>query len=124
MSRPLSEQVVVVVGASSAIGRETAVQFGERGSSVVLAARNEEALQAVADEVERLGGKDLVVPTTPPTSSRCAPFATVRLALQAHRHLGQGPRPQSLRHGGADQPGRHLRSPRGDEAARPEGVFE
>lgn len=63
MARPLSEQVVVIVGASSGIGRETAVQFSERGSSVVLAARNDEALRAVSDEVERLGGKALAVPT-------------------------------------------------------------
>jgi len=63
MPRPSSEQVVVVVGASSGIGRETALQLGQRHAGVVLAARNDEALHAAADEVERLGGKPLVVPT-------------------------------------------------------------
>lgn len=53
----LSEQVVVVTGASSGIGRETAIQFGERGARVVLAARNGEALENAAREVERAGGK-------------------------------------------------------------------
>ena len=51
MRRRLSEQVVVITGASSGIGRETAVQFGRQGASVVLAARNETALQETAREV-------------------------------------------------------------------------
>ena len=57
MARPLREQVVVITGASSGIGRETALMFGERGAAVVLAARNETALREVAAEVERLGGR-------------------------------------------------------------------
>lgn len=60
---PLGEQVVVITGASSGIGRETAHQFAEHGATVVLAARNEEALYAAAREVETLGGTALVVPT-------------------------------------------------------------
>ncbi len=59
--RQINEQVVVVTGASSGIGRETALQFGRRGASVVLAARNQVALGEVAREVERLGGKAQVV---------------------------------------------------------------
>jgi short-subunit dehydrogenase len=61
--RPISEQVVVITGASSGIGREAAVRFGERGASVVLAARNEAALGEAAKEVERLGGEAHVVVT-------------------------------------------------------------
>src|SRR5688500_15306563 len=63
MPRPVSNQVVVITGASSGIGRETAVMFGERGASVVLAARNEAALHEVAKEIERLGGIAEVVVT-------------------------------------------------------------
>jgi short-subunit dehydrogenase len=63
MSRALNEQVVVITGASSGIGRETALLFGEEGASVVLAARNEAALVAVADEIERHGGRAHVVVT-------------------------------------------------------------
>ena len=59
--RPLSEQVVVIIGASSGIGRRTAIEMGARGASVVLAARNDESLQAAAREVEAAGGKTKVV---------------------------------------------------------------
>ncbi len=59
----ISEQVVVIAGASSGIGRETAVQFGQQGASVVLAARNASALREVAGEVVRGGGDAHVVVT-------------------------------------------------------------
>ena len=61
--RPLGEQIVVITGASSGIGRETAHHVARRGARVVLAARSEEALQAVAEEVTALGGLAAVVPT-------------------------------------------------------------
>lgn len=63
LPRPLSEQVVVITGASSGIGRETALGLGRRGASVVLAARNEEALQEVAREIQCSGGLAQVVVT-------------------------------------------------------------
>src|SRR5207237_1400826 len=63
MARRVNEQVVVVTGASSGIGRATALAFGERGASVVLAARGQDALQQVKGEIERLGGHAEVVVT-------------------------------------------------------------
>ncbi len=56
MRPSLSQQVVVITGASSGIGRETAIQLGRRGARVVLAARNERALQGAVAEVEQAGG--------------------------------------------------------------------
>ncbi len=63
MSRTLEGHVVVLTGASSGIGRATAVRFGARGAHVVLAARGREALAAAAAEVQAAGGTALVVPT-------------------------------------------------------------
>jgi NAD(P)-dependent dehydrogenase (short-subunit alcohol dehydrogenase family) len=61
--KPIGEQVVVITGASSGIGRETALAFGERGASVVLAARNREALERLAEEIGARGGEARVVVT-------------------------------------------------------------
>ncbi|MFN2483764.1 MAG: SDR family NAD(P)-dependent oxidoreductase, partial [Candidatus Limnocylindria bacterium] len=61
MKRPIAEQVVVVTGASQGIGRETALQLAMRGASLVLCARNGEALRELELEVNRLGADAEVV---------------------------------------------------------------
>src|SRR3954449_2632867 len=63
MARDLSTSTVVITGASSGIGRATALAFAEAGSNVVLAARREEPLRAAAQECERRGASALAVPT-------------------------------------------------------------
>jgi short-subunit dehydrogenase len=59
----VSPQIVVVTGASAGIGRATAVAFGARGATVGLIARGEEGLDGAAKEVERAGGRAVVLPT-------------------------------------------------------------
>lgn len=63
MTRKLKDSVVVVTGASSGIGRETARQFAEKGATVVVAARRENVLKEVVAECEKAGGHALAVPT-------------------------------------------------------------
>lgn len=55
--KPLSEQRVVVTGASSGIGLETARRFAAEGAHVMLVARNEDALQAAVEEIRAAGGR-------------------------------------------------------------------
>ncbi|TML42958.1 MAG: SDR family oxidoreductase [Actinobacteria bacterium] len=60
--KPLSEQVMVVTGASSGVGRAIARAAGERGAKVVVAARGEDGLAAAVEEIERAGSEALAVP--------------------------------------------------------------
>jgi NAD(P)-dependent dehydrogenase (short-subunit alcohol dehydrogenase family) len=62
VKRPVAEQVIVVSGASSGIGRAVARAAGARGARVVVSARNAEALEHAVGEVEAAGGEGLAVP--------------------------------------------------------------
>jgi short-subunit dehydrogenase len=53
--------VVVIVGASSGIGRASAHQFAQRGMRLVLAARNEPRLETVEQECRNLGAAEVLV---------------------------------------------------------------
>ncbi|MBA1277282.1 SDR family oxidoreductase [Stutzerimonas stutzeri] len=80
----LEGAVVVITGASSGIGRATAQAFARRCARVVLAARDEEALQEAAEECRALGGEALVVPTDTTLSDSVEQLAT------AAAEFGQG----------------------------------
>ncbi|BDZ45211.1 hypothetical protein GCM10025866_11200 [Naasia aerilata] len=61
MSR--SQRVAVITGASSGIGRATALRFADAGWSVVLASRRGPALTELAEECTARGGRATAVPT-------------------------------------------------------------
>jgi NAD(P)-dependent dehydrogenase (short-subunit alcohol dehydrogenase family) len=61
MLRKLADQVVVITGASSGIGRCAALLFASRGAKVVITSRRSEALEALAAEIGRLGGAAVAV---------------------------------------------------------------
>lgn len=58
----LSGQTAIVTGASKGIGRAIALTLAKEHMNIVLAARTRSDLQAVAEEVNTLGGQALVVP--------------------------------------------------------------
>ncbi len=59
--KKLEGQVVVITGASSGIGLATARMAASRGARLVLAARNGDALDQLADEIRRGGGEAVAV---------------------------------------------------------------
>ncbi len=60
--KPIEEQVVVLMGASSGIGRETALRFAERGAKVVVSARSEKGLTSLVEEIQDKGGEAIAIP--------------------------------------------------------------
>lgn len=63
MLRKETKPVIVITGASSGIGRATALEFAKRGRKVVLASRSRESLAEVANACEEKGGHAHIVPT-------------------------------------------------------------
>jgi NAD(P)-dependent dehydrogenase (short-subunit alcohol dehydrogenase family) len=57
------DQTVLVTGASSGIGKATALAFADAGANVVLVARRASALAGVAKEARKSGAAALAVPT-------------------------------------------------------------
>lgn len=56
-SKPLSQQTIVITGASSGIGLATARLASQRGARVVLVSRNEEELRGIVQELRDRGGR-------------------------------------------------------------------
>jgi len=59
----LPGRVVVITGAATTLGSNVAREFAKAGASIVLAERQDDSLEFLANECDRLGGRALVVPT-------------------------------------------------------------
>ena len=76
----IQDHVFIVTGASSGIGRSTAIALSERGAKVALFARNHDALQELAQQL----------PGSLPVTVDMTEFDRVRDALRAvHQHYGR-----------------------------------
>jgi short-subunit dehydrogenase len=62
MTRAISDAVAVITGASSGIGRATALALAREGASVVVSARRANELDTLVAEIERQAGTALAVP--------------------------------------------------------------
>lgn len=63
MTQGIKDKIVVITGASSGLGEATARLLSAQGASVVLAARREDRIKALAGELTRGGGKAFAMTT-------------------------------------------------------------
>jgi NAD(P)-dependent dehydrogenase (short-subunit alcohol dehydrogenase family) len=83
--KSLKEQVVVVMGASSGMGRATAQMLADRGAKVVVAARGELGLRSLVQEIQAKGGEAIY--QTADVSDFEQVKAVADLAIQAYGRI-------------------------------------
>ena len=81
--KKLNKQTIVLTGASSGIGLVTARMAAEQGARLVLAARSEDALRQLTDEINHSGGEAIYV-----VADVSKPEDVKRLAQEAIRRFG------------------------------------
>lgn len=84
MARNIKDKVVVITGASSGIGRATALAFAKKGAALVLAARRREPLESLVKQCRGHGVHAMAVPT-----DVTDPDAVDSLAKKAIERFGQ-----------------------------------
>jgi len=69
--KTFQDKAVIVTGASSGIGRALTLRLADQGAWIVLAARDAQRLDALAEECRQRGGKAIAVPTDVTDEARC-----------------------------------------------------
>jgi short-subunit dehydrogenase len=61
MPREVSDSVIVITGASTGIGRASALAFARAGATVVVTSRREKVLCTLAESCKNLGGREIAI---------------------------------------------------------------
>lgn len=72
----MKDKVVIITGASSGIGKATALQFAQKGAKLVIAARSAGKLNEVQQQIEALGAEVLCVPCDVSKEEDCRSLIT------------------------------------------------
>jgi NAD(P)-dependent dehydrogenase (short-subunit alcohol dehydrogenase family) len=100
-TRLLEGKVALVTGAGRGIGAATTRAFADAGAAVVLAARSQQELDALADTIAAAGGEALAVPTNVTDSTAVQELVGRTLAAYgrldvAFNNAGEGHQPMPL----------------------------
>jgi NAD(P)-dependent dehydrogenase (short-subunit alcohol dehydrogenase family) len=98
MKKELDGKVAIVTGATSGIGRATALRFAEEGASIALVGRNAQALSVVAGEIKLYGSEAMTIRadvTVQPIARRIVTqtiekFGRIDVLVNAAGHLVSG----------------------------------
>jgi NAD(P)-dependent dehydrogenase (short-subunit alcohol dehydrogenase family) len=82
--KPVGQQVVVLIGASSGIGRAAALRFARHGARLVIAARSSDGLASLAAELRSLGA-----PVVDITADAASPAQMQAVAARAVAEFGR-----------------------------------
>lgn len=85
MSINLTGTVALVTGASSGIGQEAARRLAAAGATVAVLARRKDRLEALVDDIQRLGGSALAMPADITDQSQAE--AAVLAVVERYGHL-------------------------------------
>ena len=75
----IDDKVALVTGAGRGIGRATALALAENGADIALAARSVDQLEAVAEEIRKLGRRALVIPCNAAKTENLKAFAAAAM---------------------------------------------
>lgn len=82
--KKMKDQVVIITGGSSGMGKYMAKKFAEDGANVVITGRNEERLQTVKEELEKINSNIQTV-----QMDVRKPEDVQRMVLETHSHFGK-----------------------------------
>ena len=85
MAVSLKDKVVLITGASSGFGKDSAHLFAKEGARVVLAARRLDRLQLLANEIHKAGGEAFAVPVD--VSQLNEIRLMVRTVIEIYEHI-------------------------------------
>jgi NAD(P)-dependent dehydrogenase (short-subunit alcohol dehydrogenase family) len=81
----LKDKVAVITGGNSGIGRATALLFAKEGAKICLTGRDEDRLNAVGEEIKKVGGKMLAIRADVRSAEEC--HQTVEQVLSSFGRL-------------------------------------